>query len=100
MIILDLCGGTGAWSKPYKEAGYDVHVITHPKYDVREYTPPDEVYGILVAPPCTMFSHARTIAKEPRDIPDAMEIVSHCLRIIWECQYEVKTGDVSMGLLQ
>jgi len=23
-IILDLCGGTGAWSLPYKEAGYDV----------------------------------------------------------------------------
>ena len=21
-IILDLCGGTGAWSKPYKDAGY------------------------------------------------------------------------------
>lgn len=21
-IILDLCGGTGSWSKPYKEAGY------------------------------------------------------------------------------
>lgn len=20
-IILDLCGGTGAWSKPYKDAG-------------------------------------------------------------------------------
>ena len=27
-IILDLCGGTGAWSEPYKEAGYDVKVIT------------------------------------------------------------------------
>lgn len=22
-IILDLCGGTGAWSKPYAEAGYE-----------------------------------------------------------------------------
>lgn len=21
-IILDLCGGTGSWSKPYKDAGY------------------------------------------------------------------------------
>ena len=21
-IILDLCGGTGAWSRPYKDAGY------------------------------------------------------------------------------
>lgn len=29
-IILDLCGGTGSWSKPYKDAGYDVRVITLP----------------------------------------------------------------------
>jgi hypothetical protein len=33
-IILDLCGGTGAWSKPYKEAGYIVHNITLPDFDV------------------------------------------------------------------
>ena len=29
-IILDLCGGTGAWSAPYKEAGYDVRLVTLP----------------------------------------------------------------------
>ena len=39
-IILDLCGGTGSWSKPYKEAGYDVRIITLPEYDVRSYIPP------------------------------------------------------------
>ena len=26
-IILDLCGGTGAWSAPYKNHGYDVRLI-------------------------------------------------------------------------
>jgi hypothetical protein len=30
-IILDLCGGTGAWSQPYKDAGYTVHNITLPE---------------------------------------------------------------------
>jgi len=50
-IILDLCGGTGAWSKPYKDAGYDVRVITLPNDDVLNYTPPKGVYGILAAPP-------------------------------------------------
>ena len=30
-IILDLCGGTGAWSKDYKEAGYDVRIINLPE---------------------------------------------------------------------
>jgi hypothetical protein len=39
-IILDLCGGTGSWSKPYQEAGYDVRIITLPDYDVRTYIPP------------------------------------------------------------
>jgi hypothetical protein len=36
-IILDLCGGTGAWSRPYREAGYDVRNITLPDYEVRFY---------------------------------------------------------------
>ncbi len=54
-IILDLCGGTGCWSKPYKEAGYDVRVITLPEHDILTYVPPDSVYGVLAAPPCTAF---------------------------------------------
>ena len=87
-IILDLCGGTGAWSRPYKEAGYDVRVITLPKNDVSKYHPPKGVYGILAAPPCTMFSMARTVAKTPRDLKGAMETVYHCLRIIWEAQQD------------
>lgn len=49
-IILDLCGGSGSWSRPYKEAGYDVRLITLPEYDVLTYEPPENVYGILAAP--------------------------------------------------
>lgn len=45
-IILDLCGGTGSWSKPYKEAGYDVRLITLPEYDVLTYDPPISGGGI------------------------------------------------------
>ena len=33
-VILDLCGGTGAWSRPYKEAGYEVINVTLSDYDV------------------------------------------------------------------
>jgi hypothetical protein len=40
-IILDLCGGSGSWSKPYKEAGYDVRLITLPDNDVLTYEPPN-----------------------------------------------------------
>lgn len=85
-IILDLCGGTGSWSKPYKDAGYDVRIITYPEFDVKTYEPPESVYGILAAPPCTMFSMARTVAKTPRDLKGAMKIVEACLQIIWKCQ--------------
>ena len=38
-IILDLCGGTGAWSDPYREAGYDVRLVTLPDNDIMDYTP-------------------------------------------------------------
>ena len=81
-IILDLCGGTGSWSKPYKEAGYDVRLVTLPDNDVTTYEPPADVYGILAAPPCTMFSDARTSAKLPRDLEGGWQIVEACLRII------------------
>ena len=67
-IILDLCGGTGAWSKPYKDAGYDVRVITLPEGDVKGYYSLlkcgqlclGNIYGILAAPPCGQFSFAKT----------------------------------------
>lgn len=86
-IILDLCGGTGSWSKPYKDAGYDVRLITLPKIDIRYYELPDEpIYGILAAPPCTMFSIARTTAAIPRNLREGMEIVEICLSIIWEAR--------------
>ena len=88
--ILDLCGGTGAWSKPYLDAGYDVRNITLPEYDVRLYEPPKNVYGILSAPPCTQFSFARTNAKKSRNLDEGMALVLACLRIIWTCQYRIE----------
>ncbi len=89
--ILDLCGGTGAFSKQYKDNNYIVINVTLPKYDVRTYIPPDDVYGILAAPPCTEFSFAKTNSKHPRNIQKGMEIVYACLRIIWEVQYQLPT---------
>ena len=89
-IILDLCGGTGAWSAPYKKAGYDVRVITHPAHDVINYKVYkgfiDNVHGILCAPTCTHFSLARTTAKTPRDLTGAMILVRACLDIVEDCR--------------
>ena len=84
-IILDLCGGTGAWSKPYKDAGYDVRLITLPDHDVRLYQPPDNVYGVLCAPPCTHLagSGARWWAtKGESALLESLSIVDACLRIV------------------
>lgn len=90
-IILSLCGGTGAWEKPYVENGYDVRNITLPKHDVRTYIPPENVYGILAAPPCTEFSLARTTSHgKPRDFKNGMELIISCLNIIWKCRYKKK----------
>lgn len=99
-IILDLCGGTGAWSKPYKDAGYDVRIMTLPEDDVTQWHhnsswfPEIEgchIYGILAAPPCTMFSYARTNAKLARDLREGMRIVHACLDIIWRAQYQLES---------
>lgn len=80
-IILDLCGGTGAWSDPYTKAGYDVRVITLPDYDICNFTVPKNVWGILAAPPCNEFSIAK--GSQPRDFVKGMKIVKACLECIW-----------------
>ena len=102
-VILDLCGGTGSWSHPYREReDYDVRVITLPEHDVTRimiggdglFTEQmltvqtligkyEDIYGIFAAPPCTMFSIARTTAKEPRDLHEGMKTVKACLNVIW-----------------
>lgn len=109
-IILDLCGGTGSWSEPYRKAGYDVRLITLPEFDVlhwRKYPEIMEplttqiagegVYGILAAPPCTMFSRARTTAKTPRDFVGAMQIVQACMEIVWAARTQ---GDLEFWALE
>ena len=120
-IILDLCGGTGSWSRPYKEAGYDVRLVTLPEHDIRDFyvavgyiffkekddelqIPLKKIYGVLAAPPCTMFSLARTKAKKSRDLTEGMEIVRYCLDIIWSIREKQKLAfwalENPMGLLR
>ena len=93
-IILDLCGGTGAWSKPYSDAGYDVRLITWPE-DVRFYKLPilegwrkerEQIYGILSAPPCTHLANIGSQhwkQKGDKALLEALSIVDACLRIIY-----------------
>lgn len=85
-LILDLCGGTGAWSKPYKEENYDVKVITLPKFDVRLFEKPQKkVYGVLAAPPCTHFCVSGSRwwkEKGDKALLEGLSILDACFRII------------------
>ena len=92
-IILDLCGGTGNWSAPYRKAGFDVRVITTPQYDVMTYEAYKDrgvcrrIYGILAAPPCTLFSMARTTKVcTPEERGEALKLVNRCMEIIQYCK--------------
>ena len=115
-IVVDLCGGTGEWARPYKEAGYTVHTLTLPDYDVTNFTfddhggvrvlgfqkinddvlriyrdyfwiPVEKIYGILAAPPCTMFSIARNdkTAKKPRDLKEGLKTIDAVMNIVRGC---------------
>lgn len=85
MLILDLCGGTGAWSQPYKDAGYCVDVIdTLTGRDARLLQRINaHVHGILAAPVCTDFSYARN-RYEPTEAEylEALSLVDACARIV------------------
>lgn len=120
-IILDLCGGTGAWSKPYTEAGYTVYNITLPEWNVGKVTFGEgtitfihqasgfplmirykDIYGILAAPPCIEFSRAKST--KPRDFEKGMKTIEACMRIVWEVQKRKKIEfwalENPMGLLR
>lgn len=84
-IILDLCGGTGAWSDPYREDGYDVRLVTLPDQDVRLYIPPDGVWGVLAAPPCTDFASSGARWWAEKGEPD-LSVVLGCLSVIERCR--------------
>lgn len=104
-IILDVGGGSGEWSRPYRLAGYDVRVIdptVWPSYPAQrivdewehmlthhhERREPPAIRGVLLAPPCTQFagSGARwwdgKAAEEPQLLEHAVTTVRQFLRIV------------------
>lgn len=86
-IIYDLCGGTGSWSLPYKQAGFEVRIIDMNKGgDVRLLHKPNcGVFGVLAAPPCTDLagSGARWWKEKGKSaLLNALAVVDACLRIV------------------
>src|SRR5215510_5450393 len=85
-VILDLCAGTGAWSRPYVQAGYIVKTVSLPE-DVRLMRPFDvPVHGILAAPPCTDFARCGARWWESKGnaaLLTSLSIVDACLRAVF-----------------
>lgn len=89
-LVIDLCGGTGSWSRPWVEAGYQVELVTLPMCDVRRYSEKMDTrrkaHMILAAPPCTHFSGsgAQYWPAKDRDgrTAEALSVVDACLDII------------------
>jgi hypothetical protein len=87
LTILSLCDATGNWSRPYRDAGYDVRQIDLTTgCDVRLFEAlPYPVRGVLAAPPCTHF--AGSGARWWRDkgiekVREGLALVDACCRII------------------
>ena len=84
-IILSLCDHSGEWSKPYLEAGYDVRKLDlQAGDDVRLMRHIGPVYGVLAAPPCTMFCQGSAHLWRKRtdeQMIEALSVVDACLRI-------------------
>lgn len=86
--ILSLCDYSGEWSRPYREAGYDVIQvdIQTDGRDVRLLQRERDVHGILAAPPCTCFaSSGAWVKRSDADMIDALSVVDACIRIAWSC---------------
>ena len=86
-VIYDLCAGTGSWSKPYKEAGYDVRRVEFKDgQDVRLLEiPKEKVHGVLCAPPCTHFASSGARwwkEKGAEPLLEGLSVVDACLRFI------------------
>ncbi len=88
--ILSLCDYSGAWSRPYREAGYTVIQIdlAIDNQDVRLLKKPDmPIHGILAAPPCTYFAISGARWKRTdNELRDGLSVVDACLRLKCACK--------------
>lgn len=86
--ILSLFDYSGSWSKPYRDAGYNViQIDLKHGHDVRLLKVPDlpPIHGILAAPPCTEFavSGARWWeAKGEAALLEGLALIDATIRIV------------------
>lgn len=93
-MILDVGGGTGAWSEPYRKALYDVRIIDPAVWpflaanQVARELGEVEVHGILLAPPCTEFARSggrwwkSKAIEHPEKLENAVLVVRDMLLLV------------------
>lgn len=83
--ILHLCADIGSDSYFYqKDPEYNV-ILVGKDIGVENFTPPENVHGIIANPVCTEFSRARTDGKA-RMNKSGIDILHHCQRIIYQAK--------------
>lgn len=86
-IIVELCSGSGNWSRPWEEAGYKVYRFDIMNgHDVRLLERMKEkIYGVLAGPPCDHFagSGARWWeGKGESALLEGLAVADSCMRFI------------------
>ncbi len=87
-VICSLCDYSEEWVKPYEKAGYTVQCFDLKNgFDIRLLLKPSEsIYGVLAAPPCTVFagSGAKWRALRPvSEVLEGLSIVDACIRFVY-----------------
>ena len=88
-LILDLCAGTGAWSEPYRDAGYEVVRVDIGNGDDVRLCRITGAHGILAAVDCTHFARVGARWWKEKGTPmllEGLSIADACMRIIWANQ--------------
>jgi hypothetical protein len=90
-VILDLFSGTGGWSKPYQDAGYEV-IGVDLKFEcnvlnlISAQLP--QTHGILAAPPCTDFANSGAQYFKAKDVDGrtaaSLKLIDKTLALIQE----------------
>ena len=96
MRLLELFSGTGSVGMAFRKRGWEVHSLDIAQLpgaepltfqrDVRSWQPQGHYDVVWASVPCTQYSRARTIAKEPRDLEGADELVATARGIIDQAQ--------------
>lgn len=88
--ILSVFDYTGNWSKPYRDAGYNVvQIDIQHGQDVRTLEHPGKVHGIILQPPCDHFAVSGARWWEQKGVEalvEGLQLVDAGLRLVVTCE--------------